>query len=362
MAVGRRTCVFCGNPPDSKTLEHVIPLWLIKHTGDPKRIVFHGHFGKRPVQAKIFSFDQYRFPACRSCNERWGVLEEEAKRAVLAMEAEEPVSDMQISSLLDWFDKVRVGLWLSRQLDGSSIALVDPKFHIDQRVGASDRLLYVSKGAESKALTTIGVGGAVFGFMPSVFALRINSLMFFNASAISLFGHRLGFPKMQDSRIKIADEWRYAASVEAGTGAVRAPLVQLGYPLPALKLYQPMYRYLNTHHLWQDHYRQPYVLENSLDWSVGEGAIFEEHSGKATRIESLTSVQYERSHVNEGLGLLDDVNRATANWQRQLSKSGVRGDIDTPERKARYQKVMAKARKLDTKLWKPINKNSRSIP
>jgi len=28
-------CIFCGDKPQSKNLEHIIPQWLLKMTGDP---------------------------------------------------------------------------------------------------------------------------------------------------------------------------------------------------------------------------------------------------------------------------------------------------------------------------------------
>ena len=34
-----RKCVFCGGTPDNKTKEHVLPMWLIEATGDPKEPV-----------------------------------------------------------------------------------------------------------------------------------------------------------------------------------------------------------------------------------------------------------------------------------------------------------------------------------
>ena len=35
--------IFCGKKPESKNLEHVLPLWLIEQTGNPNRNVTFGH-------------------------------------------------------------------------------------------------------------------------------------------------------------------------------------------------------------------------------------------------------------------------------------------------------------------------------
>jgi|GEM_PF-1548178 len=352
--LGKR-CIFCGEPPQDKTLEHVIPLWLIKHTGDAKRVVFHGmHFGNAPseMRPKLFAFDQYKFPSCRACNEHWGVLEVRAKKTIQCLENEIAVTSQDLSGLLDWFDKVRVGIWLSRQMDRSSIARIEAKFHIDQRVGASDRLLYISWGSEEKALTTIGVGGAIFAFMPSVFAMRINGLMMFNASSAGLFGHRLGFPKLSDKKVRSGNGIGYAFHVDAGCEGLRTPVVQQNYPLPALKIYQPMYRYLNNHPRFQHYYRTDYVLDHSLEWSVGEGAIFTSDVGGTRKVDQVGPEDYGHGHIFAGKHLLPKVDRAVASWQRRISKSGVRGDINTPERRRQYNQTLERARRIDDRLWK----------
>ncbi|HDR2534145.1 TPA: hypothetical protein QCI12_004383 [Enterobacter roggenkampii] len=37
-----KKCIFCGDKPENKNKEHVIPKWLIEMTGDKKR---SGYFG-----------------------------------------------------------------------------------------------------------------------------------------------------------------------------------------------------------------------------------------------------------------------------------------------------------------------------
>lgn len=78
----RQTCIFCGEPPDNKTKEHVIPKWLIELTGDPKRIwklgVRYGEEDKRKRERK-FAADQFQFPACEACNSAYSELEGRAK-------------------------------------------------------------------------------------------------------------------------------------------------------------------------------------------------------------------------------------------------------------------------------------------
>ena len=59
-------CVFCGAVPEKKNKEHVVPKWLIKLTGNPKREAYFG-FEKNietEVKTRTFAFDQFSFPAC----------------------------------------------------------------------------------------------------------------------------------------------------------------------------------------------------------------------------------------------------------------------------------------------------------
>jgi len=126
-------CVFCGLPPKDKNKEHVLPRWPLQMTGDPKRI---GNFGVRQ-----FSFDSLTFPACSQCNEEFSHLEASAEQVVRKLLAIEGLSTSDFIVLLDWLDKVRVGLWLGYFYLDKNFARIDPKFHIADRVGQSDRML-----------------------------------------------------------------------------------------------------------------------------------------------------------------------------------------------------------------------------
>jgi hypothetical protein len=64
----KQICVFSGRQPASKSKEHVLPQWLISHTGSPSRVVRFG-FDKRTGEARTFSYSSFAFPifplACR---------------------------------------------------------------------------------------------------------------------------------------------------------------------------------------------------------------------------------------------------------------------------------------------------------
>ena len=63
-----KVCIFCGERPASKNLEHVLPQWLIKLTGHPKRMAKFGYdkdFEKGGVVKRSFAFNAFKFPSCK---------------------------------------------------------------------------------------------------------------------------------------------------------------------------------------------------------------------------------------------------------------------------------------------------------
>ena len=105
--MAEKFCIFCGKKPENKNMEHVIPQWLIKLTGREKKDVFENF----PVSHKHLTFMQYKFPACEKCNSEYSDLESKVRPVVVAILEGKPISGEQISLLLDWFDKVCVGVW-----------------------------------------------------------------------------------------------------------------------------------------------------------------------------------------------------------------------------------------------------------
>ena len=201
----RQTCVFCGGPPDNKTKEHVIPKWLIELTGDPKRTWHLGvRYGEEDAakRERKFAADQFQFPACEACNRDYSDLEGRAKSYMTKLIVAEPLTAQQWDDLLDWFDKIRIGLWLGMRLFSKELLLMPPKFHIDQRIGRKDRAVLVYRiNPDHKGLIMHGTGDLAFLNWPSCFALTFNSLIFVNISTDFLLAARIGFPfprKLED--------------------------------------------------------------------------------------------------------------------------------------------------------------------
>ena len=60
MGENSKFCVFCGNKPENKTKEHIIPRWLIEKTGNVTRPMKGGPITSKGV--RTYAFDKFVFP------------------------------------------------------------------------------------------------------------------------------------------------------------------------------------------------------------------------------------------------------------------------------------------------------------
>jgi len=141
-----RFCIFCGGEPRKKNLEHIIPKWLIECTGSPKR---KGIFGLEPAEPGVgklelvlFSFNKFQFPACTECHKDYSKFEGNAKRIVDKVLGGTVLTGSDIAHLLDWMDKVRIGLWLG-QVIRRKPENTAPNLTINSGIGKGDRILAV---------------------------------------------------------------------------------------------------------------------------------------------------------------------------------------------------------------------------
>lgn len=193
-----RVCIFCGGQLRSKTLEHVLPQWLIDLTGNPKRTA---EFGYKKLEGgqfvkRRFAFDAFKFPSCKECNQKFAGLEAGVKVIVQKMMLENSLSESELSTLLDWFDKVRIGLWLGYlNLDRNPLG-ISPNFHVQNRIRYHDRMLAIFRegGNMVEGLSFVGCDTPAFAQAPSCFSMRINGLWFLNMSYPYLLARRMGFP------------------------------------------------------------------------------------------------------------------------------------------------------------------------
>lgn len=164
-----KVCIFCGNPPSSKNKEHVIPQWLIRATGNPTRKVYLGRdWSSLDLKPRVYSLSAFTFPACEACNSEFAALEASAKSIVEHLLASQPVSANDFDILLNWFDKVRVALWMGLLYLNKNHRDVDPQFYIKSRVASRDRFLVIYQDQnELDGISICGVESPIFQVMPS---------------------------------------------------------------------------------------------------------------------------------------------------------------------------------------------------
>lgn len=227
-------CVFCGNPPSTKTREHILPAWLLELTGDPRRTAIMA-FDSGTGEPISFSWSSLTMPACEACNSRYSMLESATKPIVLRLLARDQVTEQQILLLLDWLDKVRICLWLNQLILQKK--RIEPHFRVDSRIGTKDRMISVYKlPGLNPGLNGIGIYTPVFAHHPSCFTLRINDLALLNISADFAFAERCGapVPKTRECLVDGPDAGKIRFSDWVRQGERQHPLIE--FPVPRFDL------------------------------------------------------------------------------------------------------------------------------
>lgn len=176
-----KRCYFCGQhfTGQQKDFEHIIPRWLVKIADLKKRtmpVMINGEIKNIPMK-KIGG------KACKECNSNYSNLEGKAKSSYDKIANNVIMTHEDIINLLDWFDKIRVGLWLwILQINSESDY---PKFHINQRIASKDRILIIKKYSHRKDLKGLAFWGVddAFIFQPSCFGVLINNIAIINVSS-----------------------------------------------------------------------------------------------------------------------------------------------------------------------------------
>jgi hypothetical protein len=205
--MNKKFCVFCGRKPDKKTKEHIIPRWLIEITGDPKRKISIGPFVSRYISKgeeeliKEFSYDDFTFPACQKCNEEFGQLEGLVKPIIVRLLSRQKLAAHDIDLLLDWLDKVRIGLWLGFHIYfDENYWGVQPHFYIADRIGKADRALLIYEAKkEFRGIRFIGINTPSFAHTPSCFTLALNEFFLVNISNTLLVSKNMGLPFFEEA-------------------------------------------------------------------------------------------------------------------------------------------------------------------
>ncbi len=233
-------CVFCGNRPQKKTQEHILPRWLIALTGKPSRVVDIA-LDYRNGKTIRFSWSSFVAPACKKCNSAASALENSAKLLVEKLIARKELTGSEYILLLDWLDKTRVGLWLAYHQLQKNPANITPNFHINSRIASKDRMLAVYlMQTHKRGMNPVGVETPMFHCMPSCFMLNINNVAILNMSCDYLCAGRCGFPAPQIREWLLDDRGMLSFDEFTTSRQVTHPILNTDIFKPSIHLYQPI--------------------------------------------------------------------------------------------------------------------------
>jgi hypothetical protein len=311
----RRQCVFCGQTPNDKTREHVLPYWLLEMTGDPMRVVTFGQNFAKQKQPIRFSWNNYVAPACDRCNNRFSKLEGQVKPIVKALLHRETLMVSDYVALLDWLDKVRIGVWLLQHMIEKHPFQISPHFHIASRIAEKDRMVAVyAFDGDGIGINMFGSDSLIFGSMPSCFGLRINNLLLLSVSADFFCSRGCGLPHPQSiqmlmdgpdvGRLKL-EGFGYAA--EISNSITDLPLFK-----PVVWLYQPI-RMPSDNPIFQGGYYghvnsyDSRLAERTLQGGTRQGALFRQYVNRAEVLTDLSAPIAFDEVVGDDCALLKDI-------------------------------------------------------
>ena len=253
-------------------------------------------------------YKSFTFPACETCNEDASVLEASTKPIVLKLLSREPVTQDEFCTLLDWFDKVRIGLWLGFYYLNRNLAGIQPSFHIQSRIRTQDRMLHIVSVADNRPeLSFRGCDSLSFQLNPCCFSMIIDSLCFYNISSPFLFARRIGFPFPTASYLR--DDGLFDAYMRPGLERIIRPLLRKPFAFDGVGLYQPVFKsMLSTP--FAGLYDTDYVIRNASSVLNGTGLIFLQDQHRNVRpypseasLEWNSSTEYKRDAMNPSISI-----------------------------------------------------------
>lgn len=312
---GNKFCVFCGQEPNTKTREHVLPYWLLEMTGDPRRVVTFGqNFDnrKKPIR---YSWSSYVAPACDACNNKYAESEGNVKAIIETLQRRETLPVSAYIHLLDWLDKVRIGIWLIRQMTEMYPIEITPNFHISSRIAEKDRMLalYVFD-SDNKGINLFGSDGLIFNEMPCCFGCRINDLLLLNVSSDFFCSKGCGLPHPKSSKVLMGGENHGMLKLE-GFGyeaEITNPITNLKLFKPVVWLYQPI-KTPSSEPMFQAGYyghTNPYdsrIMERTLRGNERQGALFRQHIDRVEVIQDPSALVEFNQVTGDDCAMLNDI-------------------------------------------------------
>lgn len=296
-------CIFCGFKAENKSKEHIIPRWLLELTGDPNRIANFGlnysNLLNKDECIRKFNFSSFTFPACSVCNQVYGNdLESSARQIIIKVLNDEDLNESELHVLLDWFDKLRIGLWIGFNIFMKKLAPTE-KFYINERKGLKDRVLLVYKIDNELMGLTFSGHSPLFSAFPCCFYLRINNYVFVNISKDNLLLEKLGFPFYYNEIIQKELAIKFN-NMSSGHTQIDNSLLNL-YSFSCYKkaIFQPIFKLYPVICSMDI----PYLNNNSINRAAGIGNIFVVHNCAIQNIKNLGGLYNLNSESISASGL-----------------------------------------------------------
>jgi len=210
-------------------------------------------------------------------------------------------------TLLDWLDKVRIGLWLTYHFIQKDPTRINPSFHINSRVATKDRMLAIYlMQTTNVGMNAVGTETFVFNRTPSCFALNVNNLAILNMSCDFLFARRCGFPAPARRALQLDVEGGGNLAVSDFTTARRVmhPLIRTHLIKPSIHLYQPILQpapreQFRGGYLGVENDFDSYLAEMTLRHKLNQGVLFIQTPSEVTPVIDMGSeIPYQEvSHI-----------------------------------------------------------------
>ena len=333
----------------------------MKLTGDPSRSVSLGLSMSPDGSPKslFYAFDEFKFPACGSCNKIYSKLEDQTKIIFTKMFASQPLTAHELHILLDWLDKVRIGLWLAYFYLDHNVAGIQPHFFIGSRIGLEDRMIEIYRSDyDGKGLSFICANTPAFKMLPSAFTLVVNNLFLLNVSYNFYLSRRMGLPFPR--KVAFMDDGRWAIDPEEGLKRKINPIVRDSFQPRGIQILQPIFGRYKAIPGARAYYENDYVRAHSMDFDRGIGKIFLAHERSVSEYPEDPSALWLPHEAQSHYSFANKICIRTAELQSRLVEEGPSLD-KLSEEKRRAMKNHIKLNKRFTRLMVKAIKQSRLV-
>lgn len=190
------TCYLCGKKAENPEKEHFLPQKIMKLTGDLNRkVTIPISIGK----TQTIEFAKMYLIVCAKCHDQLNdSIDKPGIATLVQLISHGTVESLSIQTLLNLFDKIRLGFWFYQHIyqteEGSKDWLhqIWPFF---DRIEKFDRGLVIQRLPEKiQTLNVFGTHSPIFQESPNCFSMKINNLLFISYSSPFAFSKFLNLP------------------------------------------------------------------------------------------------------------------------------------------------------------------------